>query len=84
MHTIKLARARRLSSTGNYPATYDALMEHLPPCVISKLTAREIATMMDALYSATAEAKALQDRANCDQGAVWDSRRQQLISLAAI
>lgn len=81
--SIKLSRARRLCDTGRYPATYDVLLDHVPDALIDRLTAAEIAEMIDAMYRCSARAKALAARDAIDEGCVWDARRQRLVELQA-
>lgn len=82
MHTIKINRARKLSTTGKYPESFSAMLNHIPSRLIERLTSREIADMIDALWNASLKAKELQDAAIVAEGAVWDAKRQRLIELA--
>lgn len=42
MSQIKIERARRLSSTGNYPATFDAMLAHVSAAIITSVTGRPL------------------------------------------
>lgn len=80
--SIKLTRARRLSDTGRYPGTYDALLDHMPCDLIARLTAAEIAVVIDTMYRCSARAKALAERDAITEGCVWDARHRKLVELA--
>lgn len=82
MTTIKQRRAQRLSSTGRYPATYLAISAHVPEAIVERLTARELASLIDAMDRCSKEGQRLASQAVIDEGAVWDHRHQQFRDLA--
>jgi hypothetical protein len=47
MHQIKINRARIMSSFGQYPRTWDAIINALPLNVIAKLSSRELVELID-------------------------------------
>lgn len=77
MSRIKIERARRLSSTGNYPATFDAMLGHVSPTVIASVTGITLAHIIDDLYDASQAAKTIANREAVDEGAVWDANQQR-------
>lgn len=83
MHQIKIDRARKLSSTGRYPATFDAMLGHVSPDIIAAVTGRDLATIIDDLSRASQAAKALANAEAITEGAVWDARQQRLREIAA-
>ena len=46
-HTIKINRARKISSTGQYPRTFEARLKVIPLSLIRDLTAKQIADVID-------------------------------------
>lgn len=82
MHTIKINRARKIATTGKYPTSFAAMLDCIPSRLIERLTAREIADMIDVLWNASEKAKAIQDAAIVAEGAVWDAKSQRMIELA--
>lgn len=82
MHSIKLSRARKMSIIGDLPATYDAMLAHLPPSLVEAAPARVIADVIDSLYRASLEAKSLHERDIIAEGAVWDAERQEMRPIA--
>ena len=47
MSTIKINRARRLADTGNYPRTFDAIINAIPRDIINTLNSKQLAVMVD-------------------------------------
>ena len=45
--TIKTNRVRALSATARYPRTFDARLASIPAALIERLTARQIAAIID-------------------------------------
>jgi hypothetical protein len=82
-HTIKLERARRRSHIGNYPATCDAIMRHVPDAVIADGNAAMVAAVIDALYACAQEAKACALRDAATEGVIWDATHQRHREVAA-
>lgn len=81
--TIKINRARKLSVIGNTPGSFYAMIERIPATVTGAITSRQLADMVDAMWAACQEAKALAAKEAIDQGAVWDARSQRLRGIAA-
>jgi hypothetical protein len=49
MSTIKINRASKLSSTGAFPATFEAIVSKIPPSAIAALTSAQLAEVVDAM-----------------------------------
>lgn len=81
--TIKINRARKLSAIGDVPGSFYAMVERVPAAVTAAITSRQLADMVDAMWAACQEAKALAEKEAIDQGAVWDARSQRLRGIAA-
>lgn len=77
MSQIKIERARRLSSTGNYPATFSAMLSHVSAETISTVSSRTLAAIIDDLRKASEAAKALANAEAINEGCVWDARQQR-------
>lgn len=82
-HAIKIDRARKLSATGAYPATFGAMLAHVSPAVIEAAPARLLATIIDDLARASTAAKEIAIREAIDEGVVWDGQHQVLREIAA-
>jgi hypothetical protein len=82
-HAIKRERARRLCPVGRYPETYAALSAHLPDRLLDRLTARDLADVIEAFARVSGTAKALADREAVANGCVWDARAGRLVEIAA-
>lgn len=82
-HAIKINRALRLADVGRYPETARAMLRALPASALDKLSAREIAEMLDAMHALTERSKAIAERDACEAGLVWDARRDEHRELAA-
>lgn len=82
-HSIKISRALAQSGVGRYPGSAHAMLAAVPESIVAALTSRQIADMLDAMWSACQTAKADANREAVDEGAVWDARRQTLRELAA-
>lgn len=78
---IKINRARKLSATGRYPGTCDAMLKHISRDVAAAVPARILALIIDDLYDASQAAKAIADREAVAEGVVWDAGRLQLRDL---
>lgn len=83
MHQIKIERARKLSSTGAYPATFDAMLGHVSAEIVSSVTSRQLARIIDDLFVASQAAKAIAEADAITEGAIWDARQQRLREIAA-
>lgn len=84
MSQIKINRARHLSTTGRYPASFDAMLAAIPAPVVTGLTAKALAALIDAQWIACQDAKAIAEREAIDAGAVWDARRQTMCTIEAV
>jgi hypothetical protein len=81
--SIKIERAAKLSSAGQYPATFSALLDHLPQALVDSMTSRQLAAAIDALYACAETSKALAAREAIDNGFIWDARKQRSRGIAA-
>lgn len=82
-HTIKLNRARQISGIGLYPATYAAIVRHVPDAVVASGSAAMIAAVVDALHACAQEAKGVALRDAVADGVVWDAGQQRHREIAA-
>lgn len=73
-HSIKMARARKLSRIGDNPSTFAAMARYVPARILERASAVEIAATVDALHACAQEAKAIAHRDVIDDGFVWDDR----------
>lgn len=74
-HAIKINRAQALSTTGRYSASFAAMLEAIPLPVVVALTSRQLAALIDANWRLADASKAIATREICDDGFVWDTRR---------
>jgi len=79
--TVKLNRAQCLSSIGDFPTSYDAMLDHLPPDLIKSFTARQLAQVVDSLWRCAQASKAIHERDIVTEGIVWDADRQRHVEL---
>lgn len=79
--TIKISRAYQNAEIGKYPASREAMLKHLPDELIKTLTSRELAMVLDALWSCAEAAKVIAEQEIVAEGAVWDAKTQRLIEL---
>ncbi len=56
---IKVAKAVAASEIGNCPRSVDAMLSYVPRSVIAKLNSSELAELMDAMWRACQDAKAI-------------------------
>jgi hypothetical protein len=54
---IKMNRMAALSKTARYPKTYDAMLGFMPPRLRERLTAQDLADVVDALYACSLKSK---------------------------
>ena len=80
---VKDTRARRLSSTGGHPLTYAANLQQVPGSLHDALTGRQLAELVDLLRLQYLRGMAEGEAVACDQGYVWDARRQAMRDVAA-
>lgn len=81
-HSIKITRAQNLARIGNYPASFNAMLRHVPHPVIDQCSARIVSEILDALWVACQDAKAIAESEACDAGYVWDQRNKQMRDLS--
>jgi hypothetical protein len=81
MHYIKIDRARKLADVGRYNRSCEAMLAHVPPALIDRLTSAELAMVLDALWSCAQKSKGIAERDIVAEGAVWDATSQRLIEL---
>jgi hypothetical protein len=80
-HAIKRERARRLCPVGRYPETYAALSAHLPERLVERLSARDLADVIEAFDLVSSTGKALADREAVANGCVWNARAGRLVEI---
>ncbi len=83
MHSIKINRAFRTSAIGNYRASALAMLDIVPSRARSKLSGSELGELLDALWTACQQAKAIAAADAIAEGAVWDHRAQTFRELRA-
>lgn len=67
---------------GRCPATFEAMLAHVPADIRAALTGAQIGRMIDALAAACDQSKAIANRDACDEGAIWDAQRSTLREIA--
>ncbi len=82
-HAIKIRRAYAAAGIGGCPQSRAAMLQYLPEEVVERLPSRELARMLDALWAACQDAKALGARDAIDEGAIWDARLGRLREIGA-
>lgn len=75
---IKINRAIAASAIGKFPASAAAMMSVIPAGVIASLLSRELANLLDALWDACQESKAIANRNSIAEVVIWDESRQTL------
>lgn len=80
--SIKIERAVKLSKIGAYPATFSALLAHVPQTLVDTMTSRQLAATLDALFACAQESKALAAREAIQNGFVWDARQNRSRDIA--
>lgn len=83
-HTTKVNRALRLSSIGRYGASASAMLQTIPDEVIAALSARHIASILDANWGLAQMSKAIASREIIENGFVWDTRKNRAVDLANV
>jgi hypothetical protein len=61
-HEVKLNRAMQLAQCGAYPTMFERLARHIGPELRDRLSARDIAAVVDAMRAAAQEAKGIAAR----------------------
>jgi hypothetical protein len=80
-HQIKVNRALRQSKIGKHPASASAMLRAVPNSVVAKVSSRELAEMLDAMWSLAEKSKAIANSEAISEGAVWDSQKQEFREL---
>lgn len=83
MSTIKIKRARALSTIGACPGSFDAMLAHVPGDVREALTSAQLAHMIDGLWRACGASKAIATQDACAEGAIWDAQSCRMREIAA-
>lgn len=83
MHTIKVNRALAQAEIGRNPASATHMLDYVPEALVAGLTARQLAAVLDTMWRACQDAKAIAARDAIAEGGIWDERRQTLRPLAA-
>jgi hypothetical protein len=81
--SIKIERAMKLASAGNFPATFSGLLAHIPQGLVDTMTSRQLASTIDALYTCAQESKAFAAREAINNGFIWDARQNRSRDIAA-
>lgn len=69
--SIKLTRAAKVAKIGNYPSSFSAMAKFLPESVITKLSSREIADMIDEMWSLANNSKSIATDEAIENGGVY-------------
>ena len=81
--TLKYRRVIVKAAVGRYPATADAMLATIPDDVATSLSADKLSRLLDAVWAACLEAKALALQGAVSEGAIYDPRKRQLIQVGA-
>ncbi len=81
---IKINRAMRLADISANPGSASDMLGLIPAEVVEALTAKQLATMLDAMWAACQRSKAIAARDAIAEGAIWDAGRQQLRPIAHV
>jgi hypothetical protein len=81
--TIKYRRACVKARVGRFPTSAGAMIDRIPPDVLTALSGAQIASLMDAMWDACQEAKDIAIRDAVADGAVFDGHRMREIARAA-
>ena len=80
-HQIKVNRALSLSQVGKYPSSASAMLRAVPDSVLAKVTSRELADLLDAMWDLSAASKAIADAETISEGGVWDNKELRFRAL---
>ena len=83
MSSIKIRRALRLAKIGRNPGSAHAMLAAIPDNVITALTGRQLAELLDATWQTCQRTKALHARAILDEGAIWSAREGRMVEIRA-
>lgn len=81
MSNIKLNRARNFCSIGKFGRSFEAMTQIIPAETIKSLTSKQIAILIDNIWHGCQTAKLIQEIEICDQGYIWDSKRNKMREL---
>jgi hypothetical protein len=81
-HQVKIERARRLSTIGQYPASFSAVIEAINEDAIAALPSKTLAKLVDSIWRSWGDTKALAEREAIADGGVWDTRHNVFRGLA--
>jgi hypothetical protein len=73
--SIKIERARKIAAIGSHPQSFARMLDSIPASVIEKLTARQLAGLIDANWRLAGASKRLAEEEAVANGVVWDYRR---------
>lgn len=79
--TVKIKRMNALSKVGQHREISRQLQDHMADDLFEQLTGKQLALVMDALYSCSQQSKAMHELAICDEGVIWDDKQQKLREL---
>ena len=82
MHSVKVSRAINKSVIGECGGSAADMLHFVPAAVVGRLSSDELAMMLNGLWSACREAKALAMADALNKGAIWDVRRGTLRKIA--
>lgn len=81
-HARKINRAQKHSKIGDNGGSFTAMLGYVPPAALDKLSARDIAALVDAFWDCALASKALANQEALAEGAVWDAKAGILRALA--
>lgn len=68
MHSIKINRALKLSTIGDCGGSADDMLRMIPAATVARLRSRELAELLDAMWTACSASKAIAAREIIDEG----------------
>lgn len=83
MSQVKINRAMKMARIGSNPGSASDMLAAIPASTIAGLTARQLAELLDAMWSLAQASKAIAARDACAEGAIWDAQAQQMRELRA-
>lgn len=75
-HQTKIKRAFRAAKIGAHPASAQAMLAAIPADALRALTGNQLAQMLDALWGACQQAKAIAAHEAVEGGAIWIGDRR--------
>ena len=76
-HSRKVKMALGRARVGSHPASRAAMLDAIPRSALARLTAADLAEMLDAMWSVTQRSKVPAAREALDEGIVWDAAQQR-------